>query len=388
MFKRKLDQTNFTNTTFLLGPRRVGKSTLLRQLFPNALKFDLLDNATYFDFLEKPNLFYDNVKFEIETKPDIKQYPIIVDEIQKIPWLLNSVHKLIEEEKLNFILCGSSARKLVRGGANMLGGRASRIEMYGLSIGEINKDDFDILKFINDGSLPLHYLSNDARTELKSYVQNYIQGEIKAEAIVRNIRSFNRFLELAGMMNGQEVNYSNIARDVAVDTKTVIEYFQILEDTLLGKYLEPYFDKQKRTNISKSPKFYLFDTGIANFLKGIRIEKDEGVEFGKSFEHIILNEIRNYRSYTDKNFKISFLRTTDKYEVDFVLGDADVFIEVKGSKNVDLSELKGLYKLCEVYKPKHKIVVANVSRPQLLDSGIKILPYMEFINLLWNGDLI
>jgi len=266
----------------------------------------------------------------------------------------------------------------------MLGGRAGRIVMGGLSIAEI--DDFDLLKFVNHGSIPTHYLSDDAHSLHKAYLQNYIQEEIKGEALVRNLSSFNRFVDLVGITNGEEVNFTNISRDVGVGSKTVKEYFQILVDTLIGSYLEPYFDKKKRTNILKSPKFYLFDTGVANFLKGIVVNRDEGVEFGKSFEHMIFNEIRNYKNYNEKDFSISFWRTYEQDEVDFILGDAEIAIEIKGGKNIRLSKLKGLVKFSEVYKPRRSIVVANTKLPRKLDNGIEVLPYQEFVELLWNGE--
>ena len=386
MFKRKLDMSLFKGSTFLLGPRKVGKSTFLHENFPNSLYIDLLDNNKYFEFTKNPGSFNENIQYELNKNKELRKYPIIIDEIQRIPILLNEVHRLIEKENLNFILCGSSARKLVRGGANMLGGRASRVVMGGLCIAEI--DNFNLLRFINNGNIPSNYLSNDASSLQKAYIQNYIQEEIKGEALVRNLLSFNRFLDLVGITNGEEVNFSNISRDVGVDAKTIREYFQILIDTLLGNYLLPYFDKKKRTNILQSPKFYLFDTGIVNSLKGLILSKDEGSEFGKSFEQIILNEIINYKNYKNKNFEISFWRTYEKDEVDFILGDAEVSIEVKGGKNIDSANLKGTYKFNEVYKPKRSIVITNTKNPRKLNNETELIPYLEFVNLLWEGKII
>jgi len=385
-FVRKLERKLFKGTNFLLGPRRVGKSTFLKNSFPKSLYIDLLDNELFFEFSKKPESMVENILYQLEKNPRYKQEPIIIDEIQRIPFLLNDVHRLIENEKVNFILCGSSARKLVRGGANMLGGRAGRIVMGGLSISEI--PDFNLLRFVNNGCVPSHYLSERGQDENKAYIQNYLQEEIKGEVLVRNLTSFNRFLDLVGMVNGEELNYSNISRDVGIDAKTVKEYFQILIDTLIGRYINPFFDKKKRTNILNSPKFYLFDTGIANYLKGITIQKDEGVEFGKSFEHIIFNEIQNYKSYRKKDFAISFWRTYERDEVDFVLGDAEVAIEVKGSKNITDSKIKGLFKFVEVYKPKRAYVVTNTNVPRKIASKITVLPYKEFVDLLWSGKIV
>jgi len=319
IFKRNIPKSIFKRSNFLLGPRKIGKSTYLKRNFPKSLYIDLLDNNIYSEMLMHPNYFYDQIIYQTRTNKIYKKNPIIIDEIQRIPLLLNEVHRLIENEKLNFILCGSSARKLVRGGANMLGGRAYRIIMGGLSLGEIK--NYDLIRFINNGGIPTHYLADNPDELKKSYVQNYIQEEIKGEALVRNLFSFNKFLDLIGIMNGLEINYTSIARDVGVDAKTVREYFQILIDTLIGSFLDPFFDRAKRTNILKSSKFYLFDTGIATYLSGIKFEKTDSKEFGRFFEQMIYNEIINFRNYRKKDIKLSFWRTYEKDEVDFIIND-------------------------------------------------------------------
>ncbi len=310
---------------------------------------------------------------------------IIIDEVQRTPALLNDIQKLIEEDNLSFILCGSSARKIVRGGANMLGGRASRVVMRSLCISEI--DNFELITYINRGGIPSHYLSDNYRELLKSYVENYLEEEIKGEALVRNVVSFNRFLELVGISNGTQINFTNMARDVGVDAKTIREYFQILVDTLLGYYIEPYFDKKKRTNISQTSKFYLFDIGVVNYLKGISITKEIGEEFGKSFESIVINEIMNYKSYTNSDFDISYWKTYEQDEIDLVLGDAKIAIEIKSGKNIDNSDLKRLIKFKNIYNPARSIVIANVDVSRKLDNGIEIINYREFVKLLWSGKL-
>ncbi len=386
MIKRKLDKTQLNKNIFLLGPRKVGKSTFLKSNFVDSLYIDLLDSALYEDFTANSGRFYQYVQYQLKSNSQYKSNPIIIDEVQRIPEILHEVHRLIESEDVNFILCGSSARKLVRGAANMLGGRAGRVEMRGLSIAEI--PSLDLLKFLNYGGIPTHYLAEDPQTQMRAYIQNYIQEEIKGEALVRNLKSFNRFLELVGITNTEEVNYSNIARDVGVDSKTIKEYFQILIDTLLGTYLEPFFDKQKRTNILKSPKFYLFDTGVVNYLKGIKLQKEIGIEFGKSFEHMIYNEIVSYKNYQARDFGLSFWRTYEQDEVDFILGDAQVAIEVKGTTKVLHSGLRGLSKFKDAYHPDKSLVVSNESIPRSLNSGIDILPYQEFVKLLWSGEII
>lgn len=386
MFKRGIKKESFSKNVFLLGPRKVGKSTFLKATFTDSLYIDLLDNSLYDDFTSNPGSFYQYIQYQLKSNSQYKNSPIIIDEVQRIPEILHEVHRLIESENITFILCGSSARKLVRGAANMLGGRAGRIEMKGLSIDEI--PSLDLLKFLNYGGIPTHYLADDPQTQIRAYVQNYIQEEIKGEALVRNLKSFNKFLELVGLTNTEEVNYANIARDVGVDSKTIKEYFQILIDTLLGTYLEPFFDRQKRTHIRKSPKFYLFDTGVVNYLKGIQIQKEIGSEFGKLFEHMIYNEIVNYKNYRSRDFALSFWRTYEKDEVDFILGDAEIAVEVKSTGQVSRSDLKGLLKFKSVYGPAKSIVVSHESIPRSLNSGIDILPYQEFVKLLWAGQII
>lgn len=386
MIERNIDPNLFNKSCFLLGPRKVGKSTFLKASFPNAIYIDLLDSSIYTDYTRQPSRAYEFIKYQIAQNPRLRDEPIIFDEIQRIPLLLNEVHRLIEAEQLRFILSGSSTRRLVRGGANMLGGRASRIAMGGLAVDEI--EDFDLLRYIHHGGIPLHYFSDNPSQELKDYIQNYIQEEVKGEALVRNLLAFNRFLDLMGIMNGEEVNYSSISRDVGVDAKTVKEYFQILIDTLLGSYLEMFFDKQKRTNILQSPKFYLFDPGVANHLKGVVITKEQGIEFGRSFEHMIQTEITSYKNFRNRDFDLAFWRTYERDEVDFVLAGGEVAIEVKSTAAPRGRDLRSLLKFKEIYRPKKAIVITNGSQPRRLDNGIDLLPYRTFVQLLWAGEVV
>jgi predicted AAA+ superfamily ATPase len=386
LIERNIDPKLFTKSCFLLGPRKVGKSTFLKTSFPGSIYIDLLDSSIYSDYTRQPSRAYEFIKYQIAKNPRLRDEPIIFDEIQRIPLLLNEVHRLIEAERLRFILSGSSARRLVRGGANMLGGRASRITMGGLAIDEI--EDFDLLRYINHGGIPLHYFSDNPSRELKDYIQNYIQEEVKGEALVRNLLAFNRFLDLVGIMNGEEVNYTSISRDVGVDAKTVKEYFQILIDTLLGSYLEMFFDRQKRTNILQSPKFYLFDTGVANHLKGVVITKEQGIEFGRSFEHMILTEITSYKNFRNRDFDLAFWRTYERDEVDFVLAGGEVAIEVKSTAAPRGRDLRSLLKFKEIYRPKKAIVITNGPQPRRLDDGIDLLPYRTFVQLLWAGEVV
>ena len=288
---------------FLWGARQTGKSTLLKFLHPESLYFDLLLSDEYERLLRRPSLLR-----EIIEGSDISS-PVIVDEIQRIPELLNEVHWLIENRGIRFILSGSSPRKILRSGGNLLGGRALRYELYPLVSAEI--PDFDLIKALNNGLLPRHYLSNNPAKLLSAYIGNYLRDEIITEARIRNITSFSRFLEAAAFSNGEMVNYSNIAADCGVSSPTVREYFQILEDTLTGHFL-PSFQKNPKRRVINAPRFYFFDVGIAGYLiKRGRI--DYGSEaFGKAFEHFIYQEIIAHSHYSDLSYPICYWRTTSQ----------------------------------------------------------------------------
>src|SRR3989338_5422005 len=254
-------------SAFLWGARKTGKSTYLHSHYPNAIYYDLLKSDESLRLMKAPHL----LREELLMVPTAQlQYPVVIDEIQKVPALLDEVHWLIENKKISFILCGSSARKLKHGAANLLGGRAWRFHFYPLVYKEI--PDFDLIRALNHGLLPSHYLSEQPARMLRSYVADYLTEEIQAEGLVRNLPGFARFLELAGFCNGQMLNYANVARDCGIDAKTVKSYFQILQDTLVGYLIDPFSKKAKRDVISTTPKFYLFDVGVANHLSKTTIE--------------------------------------------------------------------------------------------------------------------
>lgn len=363
---------------FLWGARQTGKSTLLKFLHPESLYFDLLLSDEYERLLRRPSLLR-----EIIEGSDISS-PVIVDEIQRIPELLNEVHWLIENRGIRFILSGSSPRKILRSGGNLLGGRALRYELYPLVSAEI--PDFDLIKALNNGLLPRHYLSNNPAKLLSAYIGNYLRDEIITEARIRNITSFSRFLEAAAFSNGEMVNYSNIAADCGVSSPTVREYFQILEDTLTGHFL-PSFQKNPKRRVINAPRFYFFDVGIAGYLiKRGRI--DYGSEaFGKAFEHFIYQEIIAHSHYSDLNYPICYWRTTSQLEVDFILGDHETAIEVKSTNMVNPRHLKGLKSFSEEYNVKRSIVVSTDPHPRRIDD-IMILPWKMFLEELWAGRIV
>ena len=363
---------------FLWGARQTGKSTLLKFLHPESLYFDLLLSDEYERLLRRPSLLR-----EIIEGSDISS-PVIVDEIQRIPELLNEVHWLIENRGIRFILSGSSPRKILRSGGNLLGGRALRYELHPLVSAEI--PDFDLIKALNNGLLPRHYLSNNPGKLLSAYIGNYLRDEIITEARIRNITSFSRFLEAAAFSNGEMVNYSNIAADCGVSSPTVREYFQIMEDTLTGHFL-PSFQKNPKRRVINAPRFYFFDVGIAGYLiKRGRI--DYGSEaFGKAFEHFIYQEIIAHSHYSDLNYPICYWRTTSQLEVDFILGDHETAIEVKSTNMVNPRHLKGLKSFSEEYNVKRSIVVSTDPHPRRIDD-IMILPWKMFLEELWAGRIV
>ena len=365
-------------SAFLWGVRQAGKSTLLKELYPASLYFDLLKADEYNRFITNASLLR-----EIVTATEIKQ-PVIVDEIQLVPSLLNEIQWLITNKNIRFILCGSSPRKILRSGANLLGGRALRYELYPLVSDEI--PDFDLLKALNNGLLPRHYNSGEPKKLHSAYVGSYLRDEIQAEARIRNIHSFSRFLEVAAFSNGEMVNFSNIASECGISPPTVREYFQILEDTLTGRLVSSFQKKPKR-RVIMAPRFYYFDPGIAGFLlkRGKIVTGSES--FGKAFEHFIYNEIHAYSNYSGFNFPVCYWRTASQIEVDFILGDNEVALEVKGTNMVTPRNLKGLKSFSEEYRTKKLIVVSNDPHRRLIDN-ILILPWKIFLQKLWAGEII
>ncbi|MBN1184047.1 MAG: ATP-binding protein [Bacteroidales bacterium] len=365
-------------SAFLWGARQTGKSTLLKMLYPEAPYFDLLLSHEYNRFLRNPSL----LREILEAIPDGS--PVIIDEIQRLPSLLNEIQWMIVNRNRQFILSGSSPRKILRSGGNLLGGRAARYELYPLVYKEI--PDFDLLKALNNGLLPRHYLTKRPDKLLSAYIGNYLRDEIMAEAKIRKISSFSRFLETASFSNGEIVNYSNIAADCGLSAPTIREYFQILEDTLIGRFL-PSFQKKPKRRVILSPKFYYFDIGIANYLLK-RSKIDYGSElFGRAFEHFIFHEIYSHSHYSDLNYPISYWRTASQIEVDFILGDHQVAVEVKATGMAHHGHLRGLKSFAKEYKVKKLILVSNDLSPRKV-GNISIMPWKFFLEQLWDGRVI
>ncbi|OIO33120.1 MAG: hypothetical protein AUJ18_04090 [Candidatus Hydrogenedentes bacterium CG1_02_42_14] len=384
-YRRILDiKLPIGQSAFLWGPRKTGKSTYIKSKFPNSIYFDFLKTDLYLEFSKKPFLLREILS--AKKKEELKR-PIILDEVQKVPQIFDEIHWLIENKKINFILCGSSARKLKRNHTNMLGGRAWRYQMHPLVSQEIK--NIDLLKVLNQGTIPVHYQQDKVSSarSLQAYVEDYLKEEVFEEGLVRNIPAFSRFFDAMAYSHCEMINYANIARDSSIDAKTVKEYFQILSDTLLATLIEPFKKRQCRQVISKASKFYLFDTGVSGYLTKRHIEETRGEQFGKAFEHFIFNEIYAYRSYRNKRFEINYWRTKSGLEVDFILGGGKIAIEVKSSDSVDSSEMRPLNAFIDDNAPSKAIIVCNEKYPRI-KGNICVLPWRIFLAELWSGKII
>lgn len=370
-------------SAFLWGARSTGKSTFLKQKFPKSIYYDLLNT----DVLNKLRIRPAILREELNLQPDeTLQYPIIIDEVQKVLQLLDEIHWLIENKGLSFILCGSSARKLKRGAANLLGGRAWKFNFYPLTFLEV--DDFDLLRALNQGLIPSIYQSSHYKRAFRAYVDLYLKEEIQAEGLVRNLPGFARFLDLVGFTNTELLNYKKIATDCGVDAKTVKEYYNILLDTLIGCYVYPFSKNEKRQVISSTPKFYLFDVGIGCYLSKKPVLELRGASAGNAFEHYILMELTAYIGINELGYKIQYWRTKTGHEVDFITEDGSVAIEVKISNNPRKTDYKGLLTYSKDHNPRLAIVVCLASEPRKTSDNILVLPWKNFLNDLWAGKII
>lgn len=358
---------------FLFGPRQTGKSTLVQHRFPAAKVYNLLDNALFLEFNSRPG----RLKEEISGGDDL----VVIDEIQRIPQLLNEVHLLIEKG-VRFLLTGSSARKLRLGGVNLLGGRAREAYFHPFVTEELG-DLFDLNRALNAGLIPSIYFSNEPKKDLASYVGAYLKTEIAAEALTRNVPAFSRFLGVAALCNARIVNFSNIANDAQVKRTTVYEYFGILKDTLLLRELAAFRKGAKRKPICSS-KYYFFDTGVARQLQG-RLAVTPGTpEYGDAFETFIINEVFAFSDYA-RALNLSFWRTAAHHEVDLIIDDC-IALEIKGKPQIGPDDLKGLKAIAEENRFKRLICVSLDKRPRKVGK-VEILPYREFLEILWAGKL-
>ncbi len=373
-YKRIIDLSDSSRKSlFLFGPRQTGKSTLLKALYPESPTINLLMSDQFLKYQLNPQLFRE----EILTQSN--QRPIIVDEIQKLPLLLDEIHYLIEDHSYRFILTGSSARKLRRETSNLLAGRALERRLFPLVTKEIGQ--YNLNKIINYGSLPAIYDSPDPEEDLFSYVGAYLKEEIQQESNIRKLGPFANFLEQAALDNSELLNFANIASDVGVSANTVKEYYQILEDTLIGTFLAPFKRTKKRKAISKA-KFYFFDVGVANILaKRLNIQPKSEL-YGKCLEHLVYLELRAWLSYTRNRKELTFWRSVNGQEVDFLIGD-DIAIEVKATSRTQSKHLKGIKALAEEVTLTHKIIISLDDKKRVMDNNFIVYPVKEFFADLW-----
>ena len=369
-------------SAFLWGARKTGKTTYLRTRYPSSVVYDFLRTDLYLELSKRPFL----LREQLLARPEAEFVsPVILDEVQKVPEVLDEVHWLIENRSMSFILCGSSARKLKRGSANLLGGRAWRFELLPLVSAEIG--EVPLLHVLNNGLIPAHFLEKDATRSLRGYVNDYLKEEVFAEGLTRSVPAFSRFFEAMGYSHGELVNFSSIARDCGVDSKSVREYYQILVDTLLGRFVEPFARRSSRQVISRAPKFYLFDVGVAGAITRRRLSEERGEAFGRALEHLILMELAAYISYRNLDCGIKFWRTKSGLEVDFVLGEAEVAVEVKGTSRVERRDLRGLAAFSEEHGPRscYLVCLETIERRA---GTIRVLPWARFLEQLWDGAVI
>ena len=388
MFQRQLKLPPPGEESFFLwGPRQTGKTTLLRQRYPQAWWIDLLKADEFRRYMANPEYLRQEIEAKQRAGVSFSGVQVVIDEIQKVPALLDEVHWLIENRALSFALCGSSARKVRRGAANLLGGRAARYQLHGLTAGELGAD-FDLTRLLNHGYLPRMYLASRPRPLLNAYVADYLREEIAAEGFARNLPAFSAFLDAAALSDTEPVNFSNIARDCGVSGRTARSYFEILQDTLLVRPL-PSFRRRAKRRVVAAPKYYFADVGAVNRLARRGALHPGGELFGKAMENWVHHELQAFCDYQERDESLAYWRTAGGVEVDFVLGDMRVALEVKASARVSQRHLRGLRTLQRAHpEVAHRILVCLEPKPRRTEDAIDLLPAEEFARLLWRGSLV
>jgi predicted AAA+ superfamily ATPase len=371
---------------FLLGARQTGKTTLVRSSFAKEKlhQIDLLSTKTYTLLKAHPSHIYSEVK---SLSPETSH--VFIDEAQRVPELLDEVQRLIDEKiPQQFIISGSSARKLKRGQANLLGGRAWMEVLLPLTLDEL-PNNYSLEKILSRGTLVPNVIApsdSDVERNLRAYGEEYLKEEIIAEGITRNIGAFIRFLGIAAQCNGEQLNYTNIARDVVMSGAAVKEYFAILEDTLIGSFL-PSFAFSERKRFKVSPKFYFFDTGVLRALQGqLRVElKPQTFAYGNYFESWIINQVRTLSQYFRKDLKLSFLRTASDAEVDLVietpLGEV-LGIEIKTKAVPDSRDFEAGFAALKRMVPKARCICVYPGDVARISDGYPVIPHREFFELV------
>ena len=380
LFKRNLTLDRDENETFFLwGPRQTGKSTLLTENYPDAFWVDLLKPEEFRRYMERPEILREEVKLK-----GCKF--VVIDEIQKVPSLLDQVHWLHENESIHFALCGSSARKVKRGHANLLGGRAIRYELFGLSLSECSKK-ISLLELLNRGYLPRISRSTQYKRLQNSYVATYLKEEIAEEGLVRRLPIFSEFLAMAALSDTETTNFSTIARDTGVSSETIKSYYDILCDTMVGRFLPSYRRRPKR-RVASAPKFYFSDVGIVNHLAKRGTIESGSELYGKAFENWVFHELNAYNIYMERFADIFYWQLSSGIEVDFIINHIDLAIEVKSSKAIKSSHIKGLRQLIVDHpETKRRIMVSGEAKSRMTEDGIEVLSANDFVSELWQGTL-
>ncbi len=377
MYKRilKLPDLLEKKSHLFLGPRSTGKTTLIDTQLEGVKKYDLLDSTVFRALLRHPKL--------LDEENDPKSW-VVIDEIQKLPELLDEVQRLIHKKQITFLLTGSSARKLKRGAANLLGGRLWEVNFFPLTSKEV--DRFNLLTYLNTGGLPHVYASSHAQQELKNYINLYLKEEIYEEALVRRLSSFSECLDVLALSNGEEISYENISREAGIPASTVKNYMSIIEDTLIGFVLKPFVKTKKRKAISRA-KFYIFDVGVVNSLANRGSILNKSHMFGQAFEHFLIQEVRAYLSYSQKNEALSYWRSVSRHEVDMIIG-REWALEIKTSDQVHGKHLQGLRALKEEGLIRKFGVISQDPHKRKTDEGFVIYPWAEFLRDLWSHKIV
>ena len=356
---------------------------MLKEIFGDSLWIDLLHADQHQRYLTRPEI----LREELVQSSAAKYDHVVIDEIQKVPALLNEVHWLIENSSTNFALCGSNAVTVRRAGVNLLGGRAPSYRLRGLSARELGSE-LNLERLLDRGYFPRVYQSRQWRSLLRSYIYDYLATEVAAEGLTRNLSVFSNFLRIAVHSDTEIVNYTNIAWECGVSVPTIKNHYRILEDTMLGDWLPAFSGKQNR-RITKLPKFYFDDVGVVNELAQRSIQEPRAEPFGKAFENWIHHELRCYLEYTEQSKDLAYWRLSGGTEVDFIVGDMEFAVEAKASANITNQRLKALRSLV-VDNPsvKKRVVVSLESRSRVTEDGIDVLSVSDFIQQLWDGNII
>lgn len=385
---RKLDISNRLKqkSVLLLGPRQTGKTSYIRNELGTVVKakWDLLNTRTRMQFERDPQLLYDQISaLDINPESDI----VVIDEIQKVPALLDVVHEIIEDKKIRFLITGSSARKLRKEGVNLLGGRASKATLFPFIYEELQMiGEKSLEEIFLRGMLPPAWDDEDPDGFFDDYISTYLQDEIAAEGVTRNLPGFGNFLQMAALQSGEQLNYTNIANDIGITRQSVANWYQVLEDTLIGFQLPPWKKSKKRKSVSIT-KFYLFDVGITRKLSEIDVPSETQSDYGRLLENYIAMELKAWHDYNRMKDSLCYWRTENGTEVDFVIGD-EIAIEVKSTRNPTSHNLSGLRRIGEEKEFRYRIMVCRETNPRLTDEGILILPWKDFLHRLWSNSLL